>query len=293
MAIDYSEASVLGPPAAGDTLSQALSAAWIRAFPQLKHVSLRGHSTATAEDLVDIMHRFAASDVELVVVLQNFPGWYYVVSLYICERPPSGHYTTLPEMNIFPNNVVLLGPIYPLLFDSRLLHPHASSHHNIPEMPSRVFLCKCARCCDIGSDSIPRNPGGNEVPITMTSVHMMQGANMASSGREASVLHLARQVQPTVLPHTTDNQALSFEYQPNSTLVDHDDLTAELFSMMLTNHETDPDSHSKLWVSHSEMQQDRGQAYSSLHATADAGAGLTLDDAQLLKWGAGQGLKEP
>ncbi|KAG1866119.1 hypothetical protein F4604DRAFT_1928132 [Suillus subluteus] len=233
MAIDYSEALVLGTPAAGDTL--ALSAAWIRAFPHLKHISLRGYSTATAEDLVNIMRRFAARDVELVVVLQNFPG---------CTQG----YTLA-------------------------LHSAATSQ-------SRVFLCKCARCCDVGSDSIPRNPGGKEVPIAMTSVHTMQGANMASSGREASVLHLARQVQPTVLPHTTDNQASSFEYQPNSTLVDHDDLAAELFSMMLTDHETDPDSHSKLWVSHSEMQQDRGQAYSYLHPTADAGAGLTSDDAQ-------------
>jgi len=55
---------------------QALSVAWIRAFPQIKCVSLRGYSTTTAEDLVNIVHRFAASDVELAVVLQNFPGWW-------------------------------------------------------------------------------------------------------------------------------------------------------------------------------------------------------------------------
>ncbi|KAG1720363.1 hypothetical protein EDD22DRAFT_854652 [Suillus occidentalis] len=71
MAIDYSEASALGAGAAGDSL--ALSATWIRAFPQIKRVSLRGYSTTTAEDLVGIMRRFAASDVELAVALENFP----------------------------------------------------------------------------------------------------------------------------------------------------------------------------------------------------------------------------
>jgi hypothetical protein len=113
----------------------------------------------------------------------------------------------------------------------------------------------------------------------MKSVHMMQGTNMASSEHEASILHLACQVHPITLSHTTDNQASSFEYQPNtSTLVD--DLATELFSMILNNYETNPDSHSKLWVSHSEVRQDRGQAGSSLDATVDVGAGLTLDDMQ-------------
>ncbi|KAG1720362.1 hypothetical protein EDD22DRAFT_854651 [Suillus occidentalis] len=145
-------------------------------------------------------------------------------------------------------------------------------------MPSRVFLCKCVRCCDVGDDGVPMNPGGKEVPIAAKTVHTMQGVNMASSTREASVLHLARQVQHTELPHTTDNQASS-EYQLN-TSASVDDLAAELFSMMLTDDETDPDRHSKLWISRSEVQQDRGQAHSSLDATVDAGAGLTLDDTQ-------------
>lgn len=107
----------------------------------------------------------------------------------------------------------------------------------------------------------------------------MQGVNMAFSRREASVLHLARQVQPTELPHTTDNQASSFEYQPN-TPTSVDDLATELFSIMLTDDEMDPDSHSKLWVFCSEVQQDREQAHSSPDATVDAGAGLTLDATQ-------------
>lgn len=34
---------------------------------------MRGYSTSTAEELVDIMRRFAASDVELSVELQHFP----------------------------------------------------------------------------------------------------------------------------------------------------------------------------------------------------------------------------
>lgn len=115
-------------------------------------------------------------------------------------------------------------------------------------MPSRVFLCKCVRCCDVGDDGVPRNPGGKEVPIAAKTAHTMQGVNMASSIREASVLHLARQVQHTELPHTIDNQAS--EYQLN-TSTSVNDLAAELFSMMLTNDETDPDRHSKLWVSRS------------------------------------------
>lgn len=49
---------------------------------------------------------------------------------------------------------------------------------------------------------------------------------------------------------------------------------------MLTDDEMDPDSHSKLWVFCSEVQQDREQAHSSPDATVDAGAGLTLDATQ-------------
>jgi hypothetical protein len=111
----------------------------------------------------------------------------------------------------------------------------------------------------------------------MKSIHMMQGTNIASSRCEVSVLHLACQVQSTKFPYTTDNQASFFEHQPNtSMLVDY--LTAELFSIMLTNNKSDPDSHSKLWVSHSEVQQDREQANSSQETMVDVGAGLTLDD---------------
>ncbi|KAG2057291.1 hypothetical protein BDR06DRAFT_969484 [Suillus hirtellus] len=118
-------------------------------------------------------------------------------------------------------------------------------------MPSQLFLCK--------------NPGGKEVPITTKSIHMMQGINMAFSRCEASILQ--------------DRQALSFKYQPNMP-TSVDDLTAELFSIMLIDDKMDPDSHSKLWVSHSESQQDREQAHSSPDTMIDAGAGLILDAMQ-------------
>ncbi|KAG2094527.1 hypothetical protein BD769DRAFT_1678598 [Suillus cothurnatus] len=71
LVIDYSDPSLSSSASAGDTL--ALSASWIEAFSQVKCITMRGYSTTTAGDLVNIMHRFAASDVELSVELQQFP----------------------------------------------------------------------------------------------------------------------------------------------------------------------------------------------------------------------------
>jgi hypothetical protein len=123
-------------------------------------------------------------------------------------------------------------------------------------MPTRMFLCKCARCCDIGGDGVPRNPGGKGVPIAMKTVHLLQAANSdSSSERETSVLHLARQ-----------------QLESNASQVDI--LAAELFAITLTDNDTNPDSHSKLWNSRSEVQQDKGQIYHSLNGTT------TVDDMQ-------------
>ncbi|OJA19165.1 hypothetical protein AZE42_11937 [Rhizopogon vesiculosus] len=92
LAINYSDAPVLCPASAGDAL--ALSAAWIQAFPEVKHVnllwmmsfswieafpevkhvSMRGYSTVTTGDLVCIIRRFAVDDVVLSVELQSHPG---------------------------------------------------------------------------------------------------------------------------------------------------------------------------------------------------------------------------
>jgi hypothetical protein len=47
-----------------------------------------------------------------------------------------------------------------------------------------------------------------------------------------------------------------------------DDLAAELFAITLTNNEDDSDSHHKLWVSRSEVQQDKGKAYLNAELTA-------------------------
>ncbi|KAG1888541.1 hypothetical protein F4604DRAFT_1915526 [Suillus subluteus] len=189
LAIDYLDGSGSVPGAAGDSL--ALSAAWIQALPQVKRVTMRGYSATAAGDLINIMHSFAAGDVELT-------------------------------------------------------------------MPSRMFLCKCARCCDIGGDGMPRNPGGKEVPTAMKPVHLLQAANLASSSeREASVVHLTRQ-----------------QLEPNTSRVD--DLAAELFAITLTNDDANPDSHSKLWNSRSEVPQDKGKAYHSRDGTAR----FTVDDTQ-------------
>ncbi|KAG2747127.1 hypothetical protein P692DRAFT_20739637, partial [Suillus brevipes Sb2] len=72
LVIDYSDGSVSVPGAGGDPL--ALSAAWIRALPQVKRVTLRGYSATAAGDLLDIMRSFAAGDVELAVDLHVSPG---------------------------------------------------------------------------------------------------------------------------------------------------------------------------------------------------------------------------
>ncbi|KAG2107606.1 hypothetical protein DEU56DRAFT_762603, partial [Suillus clintonianus] len=136
----------------------------------------------------------------------------------------------------------------------------ALSHRisQINDMPSRMFFCKCARCCEVGGDGIPGNPGGKEVPIAQKTIHLLQDADLPSSSeREASVLHLARQ-----------------QLEPNTSQVD--DLAAELFAITLTDNDANPDSHSKLWNSRSEVQQDKGKVYHSLDGTAR----FTEDDAQ-------------
>jgi hypothetical protein len=56
-----------------------------------------------------------------------------------------------------------------------------------------------------------------------------------------------------------------------------DDIAAELFAITLSDNDADPDSHSKLWVSRSEVQQDRAKASNAL---ADVAARLTPDDTQ-------------
>lgn len=121
-----------------------------------------------------------------------------------------------------------------------------------------MFLCKCTRCCDIEGDGVPGNPGSKEVPTAMKTVYLLQAANSTSSSeREASVLHLARQ-----------------QLEPNASQVDN--LAAELFAITLTDDDANPDSHSKLWNSRSEVQQDKGKTYHSLDNTAR----FTVDDTQ-------------
>jgi hypothetical protein len=83
----------------------------------------------------------------------------------------------------------------------------------------------------------------------MKTVHLLQAANSdSSSERETSVLHLARQ-----------------QLESNASQVDI--LAAELFAITLTDNDTNPDSHSKLWNSRSEVQQDKGEIYRSLNGT--------------------------
>lgn len=105
---------------------------------------------------------------------------------------------------------------------------------------------------------MPGNPGGKEVPTTTKTAHLLQAANLApSSEREASLLHLARQ-------------------QLESDALQVDNLAAELFAITLTDNDVNPDSHSKLWNSRAEVQQEKGQAYHSL----DGAATFTVDDTQ-------------
>ncbi|KAG1837607.1 hypothetical protein C8R48DRAFT_675068 [Suillus tomentosus] len=140
-------------------------------------------------------------------------------------------------------------------------------------MPSRIFLCKCTRCCEVGDDGVPSNPGGKELPVAMKHVHLLQAANIASSSREAS-----------------SSQHLAHPAHLRTTSTPVDDLAAELFAITLSDNEADPDSHSKLWVSRSEVQRAKGKGY-SLDATTNLEPGLTLQDTQLLKCGASRGLK--
>lgn len=105
-------------------------------------------------------------------------------------------------------------------------------------------------------DSVPGNPGSKGVPVAMKAVHLLQAANLdLSSECETSVHHLACQ-----------------QLESNASQVDI--LTTELFAIMLTNNDTNPDSHSKLWNSCLEVQRDKGQVYHSLNGTT------TVDDMQ-------------
>lgn len=121
-------------------------------------------------------------------------------------------------------------------------------------MPSRTFLCKCAQCCDVGVDSVPRNSGGRDLPIAIKHVHLSHAVNIVtSSERESSILHLARQafVQPSPDCEAPSPQYLQCEHPMHQsdmlTLVDA--LAAELFAITLTNNNVNSDSHHKLWVS--------------------------------------------
>ncbi|KAG1822762.1 uncharacterized protein BJ212DRAFT_1296730 [Suillus subaureus] len=129
--------------------------------------------------------------------------------------------------------------------------------HVSPDLaPCLIELC--TRCCKVGGDGVPGNPGGKEVPTTQKTIHLLQDANLPSlSEHEASVLHLAHQ-----------------QLEPNTSQVDN--LAAKLFAIMLTDNDANPDSHSKLWNSHSEVQQDKGKVYHSL----DSIARFTEDDVQ-------------
>ncbi|KAG1728749.1 uncharacterized protein EDB91DRAFT_1253348 [Suillus paluster] len=48
-----------------------------------------------------------------------------------------------------------------------------------------------------------------------------------------------------------------------------DDIATELFAITLTNNNAHSDSHHKLWVSHSEVQQDKGKAYLDAELTVN------------------------
>ncbi|KAG2138747.1 hypothetical protein BD769DRAFT_1663475 [Suillus cothurnatus] len=69
LAFDSSDIVRTSLPFAEDTL--ALSVQWIQAFPDVKRVSMRGYSALAARDLVDIVRKVVAADVELSVTLHN------------------------------------------------------------------------------------------------------------------------------------------------------------------------------------------------------------------------------
>ncbi|KAG2355558.1 hypothetical protein BDR07DRAFT_1381429 [Suillus spraguei] len=151
----------------------------------------------------------------------------------------------------------------------------------LPTIQSPYFSC-----CDVGGDGVPRNPSSKKLPVAMKHVHSLQAANIASSPRQASVLHLARQAlfEPNGSRHITNRQASSSQHLARPThsptsLTAVDNLATELFVITLSDHKADLDSHSKLWVSRLEVQWDKGKSY-SLDATANLVPGLTLDDAQ-------------
>ncbi|KAG2046251.1 hypothetical protein BDR06DRAFT_977616 [Suillus hirtellus] len=169
--------------------------------------------------------------------------WKCTFFVLLMNGPPSRHHMALPGMNICecpPSGH------YTALPETNICeHPPSGHYTALPEMnmfPNNVHI------------------------VWLTFFAFLIIFIYIECRHEASVLHLTCQLQPTELLHATNSQASSFKHQP------------KLFSIMLTNDETDPDSHSKLWVPHSEVQQDRGQAYSSPETTDDIGAGLTLDD---------------
>ncbi|KAG2059226.1 hypothetical protein BDR06DRAFT_1003835 [Suillus hirtellus] len=69
LAIDSLDASRASSRSAEDAL--ALSAVWIEAFPEVKCFSVRGYSSVTTKDLLDIMRKIAAADVKLSVKLYD------------------------------------------------------------------------------------------------------------------------------------------------------------------------------------------------------------------------------
>ncbi|KAG2151506.1 hypothetical protein DEU56DRAFT_752399 [Suillus clintonianus] len=271
-AVHVRHLAIRSSTAAGDAL--ALSASWIEAFPLVKRVSMQGCSNLTAEDLIHIMRKIADDDVELSVNLRpedSFIGASNTnrTRIKVLVLPtPTEHGTIFVEYN------------------SRLTMPLTILKYLPAHLISRIFLCKCTRCCEVGGDGMPRNPGGKELPFTMKHVHSLQAASIASSPREASVLHLARQAlfEPSDLHHITDRQASSSQHLVHpthepTTSTPVDDLAAELFAITLSDDKADPDSHSKLWVSRSEVQRDKEKSC-SLDFTTNLLSGLTLDDTQ-------------
>ncbi|KAG2745381.1 hypothetical protein P692DRAFT_20877765 [Suillus brevipes Sb2] len=118
-------------------------------------------------------------------------------------------------------------------------------------MPSRTFICKCAQCCNIGVDGVPRKPGGKALPITLKHVHL--ALDIATSSEcESSILHLACQafLQPSPereAPHPQYSQREHLMH-PTDMPMQVDDLAAELFAITLTDGNATSDSHDKLHI---------------------------------------------
>ncbi|KAG0698984.1 hypothetical protein DFH29DRAFT_877631 [Suillus ampliporus] len=148
---------------------------------------------------------------------------------YFGERPASGHCAASTEMDISYNNWSLQGEhcILPLLKRS----PHS---HLIKRCLVELFFA-------------------NAHNVAMLEWTAYLGILVAKT----SILQPSPDREPPSPRHFEHERPM----HQSDMLMPVDDIAAELFAITLTDNDAHSDSHHKLWVSRSEVQQDKGKAY--------------------------------